>query len=145
MKIKIIILCITTTISLVMVSLVPSVESLTTHTLNKKYIILQIKTINHNILNEKLHNYDLNNHYLQMFNKLIETIKTNFHIVIPGILLWFLYYLAFIMQIVSIGPFLYFLGLYLDFFVMMTIEILRNLGIEVYYPYYPISCLNANC
>jgi len=120
------------------VSLVPSVESLTAHTLNKKFIIIQIKTMNHTILKQKLHIYDMNNHTLQMINKLIEILKTNSNIVIPGIFLWFLYYLAFIMQIVSIGPFLYYLGSYLDFFVFMIIEILHNLGIEIYYPYYPI-------
>jgi len=133
MKIKIISLSIIATCALVMVSLASSVESATVHNVNNTYIFAQLKTIDHNMLKEKLQNSDINKYPLPTIKKLIEILHTNFDIVLPGIIIRILFYLGFFLQMIAISPFLYAIGAYLDFFAVVLIEIIHALGMEIYW------------
>jgi hypothetical protein len=144
MKIKILTICIIAACTLVMVPLAPSVESATVHEANNAYIVAQIKTIDHNILKEKLQNYDINRNPLPTIKKLIEILKTDFHIVLPGIIIVLLFYLGSFMQDVSIFGFLNALGAYLEFFAVVLIEIIHALGMEIYWPTPPVPFILIN-
>lgn len=133
MKIKIITICIIAGCALVIVPLAPSVESATIHKVNNAYILAQIKTIDPNMLKEKLQNYDINEYPLPTIKKLIEILHTNFDIVLPGIIIRILFYLGFFLQMIAISPFLYAIGAYLDFFAVVLIEIIHALGMEIYW------------
>ena len=135
MKIKILSLSILAACVLVMVPMAPSVESAAVHNVDNAYILTQLKTIDHNRLKEKLQNNDINKHPLPIIKKLIEILNNNFHIVLPGIVIILLFYLGFFLQEIAIGPFLYILGEYMQFFVVVFIEIIHALGMEIYWPY----------
>ena len=134
MKIKIISLCIIAACALVMVPLVPSVESATAHIVNDTYIVAQIKTIDPNILKEKLQNYDINKYPQQTIKKLIDVLNTELDIVLPGIIIYTLLFLGSFLQSIAIGPFLIIIGAWMEFFAIVLIDIVYDLGWEIYWP-----------
>jgi hypothetical protein len=144
MKITIMAICLIAVAALVMVPLVPSVESATIQTVKTTVIGAQLKQVDKNILKEKLQNYDIHTNPLPTIKKLIEILNTNFHIVLPGYIIIFLFYLGFFLQQISIGPFLYILGAYVDFFAVILIEIIHALGMEIYWPYIPIKTVSQD-
>jgi hypothetical protein len=135
MKITIVTICIVIACALVVVSFAPSVESATMQSINDAHLLTQLRTIDHNVLKEKLQNYDMNRNPLPTIKKLIEILNTDFHIVLPGVIIILLFYMGTFLQGIAIGPFLYFIGAYLEFFAVMLMEIIHALGMEIYWPY----------
>jgi hypothetical protein len=135
MKIKILTTCIIAACALVMVSIAPSVESATMQSNNDACLLAQLRTIDHTTLKEKLQNYDMNRNPLPTIKKLIKILNTDFHIVLPGIIIILLFYAGTFLQGIAIGPFLYFIGAYLEFFAVMVMELIHALGMEIYWPY----------
>jgi hypothetical protein len=139
MKMKILTICLLVVAALVMVSLIPSVESTTIQTVKITDIGVQLKQVDKNVLKEKLHSYDIRTNPLPTIKKAIEILHTDFHIVLPGFIVILLFYLGFFLQQIAIGPFLYTLGAYTEFFAVMLIEIIHALVMEIYWPYIPIK------
>jgi len=139
MKIKILAICLIAAATLVMVPLIPSVESATVQTEKTTVIRAQLTQGDKNVLKEKLQNYDIRTNPLPTIKKVIEILHTDFHIVLPGFIVILLLYLGFFLQQIAIGPFLYILGAYVDFFAVMLVEIIHALGMEIYWPYIPIK------
>ena len=135
MSVKIASICVMTACALVMVSVVPCVVSATIQTRKNSYTIAHTLTIDRAALKEILRNLDKHGHSLLTMNKVIDLLRTDFHIVIPGIVLRFLFWLAFWMKDIAVGPVLYILGSYLDFIVMIICGVLHELGVEIYWPY----------
>jgi len=139
MKIRILAICLIAAATLVMVPLIPSVESATVQTEKTTVIRAQLTQGDKNVLKEKLQNYDIRTNPLPTIKKVIEILHTDFHIVLPGFIVILLLYLGFFLQQIAIGPFLYILGAYVDFFAVMLVEIIHALGMEIYWPYIPIK------
>ncbi len=135
MKMKIVTLCTIAAFALFMVPLTPAVVSTTIRAANNTSIEVQLKTIDRNVLKEKLQNYDANAHPQQTIQKLIEILNADFHIVLPGVIIIFLFYLGAFFQGIAIGPILYILGAYIEFLAVILIEIISALGMEINWPY----------
>ncbi len=135
MKMKIVTLCAIAAFALFMVPLTPAVVSTTIRAANNTSIKVQLKTIDRNVLKEKLQHYDANAHPQQTIQKLIEILNADFHIVLPGVIIIFLFYLGAFFQGIAIGPILYILGAYIEFLAVILIEIISALGMEINWPY----------
>jgi len=135
MKVVMLSFCIIAACVLVLVPVMPSVESAAIYNMKKADIQVQSKTITQNLIREKLQQYDIHKNHLPPVKQLVTIFRSDFGIVLPGILIFLLFYAGAFLQSIGIGGILTFLGAYLEFFAVILIEIIHAIGWEIYWPY----------
>lgn len=137
-KIVVCTFCCIAAFALMMIPLAPSVESATARDATTQYRTEQLHAIDQAAIKEKLQKYDIKTHPVHTMKKLVEVVRSELHIMLPGIIIYTLLFLGSFLEGIAIGLFLIIIGAWMQLFAIILIEIVHDLGWELYWPDFEI-------